>query len=243
MYNCMYKLNYNQSGSPDWQEVGDNGFNGETWSTISWSLSGDLNLIKTQGFCFYAVFKNKALKVQTINIATIKAIVEYTIPDITYTYKDWDGTTLKTQTVEQGTSPTAPSNPTRDADAEYTYTFSGWSLSGTTYTAQYTATKRSYVITVGNNGNGTVTGGGTYEYGTIITLTATPNGGYKFKQWVDGVTTASRSITVTGNATYSALFEAYEGIYIYYGAVPVTDVYLGSTKITLFYYNSKQITI
>ena len=126
----------------------------------------------------------------------------------------------------------------RDADAEYTYTFSGWSLSGTTYTAQYTATKRSYVISVTSDGNGVVTGGGSYEYGTTVTLTATPNSGYEFKQWADGVTTSSRAITVTGNATYSALFEAKPTFKVYYGSQLIKKIYIGSQQITSLYYGS-----
>lgn len=54
---------------------------------------------------------------------------------------------------------------------------------------------------------GTVTGSGTYENGSTATLTATPNTGYKFKQWSDGNTQNPRSVTVTANATYTAQFE------------------------------------
>ena len=54
---------------------------------------------------------------------------------------------------------------------------------------------------------GTVTGGGEYENGTAATLTATPSTGYKFKQWSDGNTNATRTITVTTDATYTAQFE------------------------------------
>lgn len=162
--------------------------------------------------------------------------VKYTIPDITYTYKDWDGTVLSTQTVEQGTSPTAPSNPTREADAEYTYTFSGWSLSGYVYTAQYTATKRSYTVIVNTDGNGTTTGGGSYEYGESATLTATPNSGYKFKQWSDGSTENPRTVTVTGAAAYTAEFEAVSGCgCVYIGSTPLTvKAYVGTTKVRMF---------
>lgn len=53
---------------------------------------------------------------------------------------------------------------------------------------------------------GSVTGGGTYADGTKVTLTATPNDGYHFVQWQDGVTTATREITVNGDATYTATF-------------------------------------
>jgi hypothetical protein len=55
---------------------------------------------------------------------------------------------------------------------------------------------------------GTVSGGGTYAAGSNITISATANSGYHFTQWNDGNTNATRTITVTGNATYTAFFEA-----------------------------------
>lgn len=64
-----------------------------------------------------------------------------------------------------------------------------------------------YTITVNATTGGTVTGGGTYESGRDIALTATANTGYKFKQWSDGNTNATRAVTVSGNATYTAQFE------------------------------------
>lgn len=67
----------------------------------------------------------------------------------------------------------------------------------------------TYTITanVNNSYGGTVSGGGTYESGSSATLTAKANDGYKFIKWSDGVTTASRTVTVTGAATYTAVFE------------------------------------
>ena len=53
---------------------------------------------------------------------------------------------------------------------------------------------------------GKVTGGGKYECGTKVTLTATHFNGYRFVGWEDDVTTTSRNITVTEDATYTALF-------------------------------------
>ena len=55
--------------------------------------------------------------------------------------------------------------------------------------------------------NGTVTGGGAYKNNATATLTATPDECYRFVQWSDGNTDNPRTITVTGNATYTAEFE------------------------------------
>lgn len=76
----------------------------------------------------------------------------------------------------------------------------------------------SYTITTAVNDNtmGTVTGGGSYPQGTSVTLNATPNSGYRFVQWQDGITTNPRTITVTGNATYTATFASIWGDTLYY---------------------------
>ena len=62
-------------------------------------------------------------------------------------------------------------------------------------------------MTVTAGTGGTVSGSGTYNYGATATLKATPSAGYHFVKWSDGNTNASRTVTVTGNATYTAIFE------------------------------------
>lgn len=69
--------------------------------------------------------------------------------------------------------------------------------------AQYTLT-----VTSANTSMGTVTGGGSYASGATATLTATAKTGYHFVQWSDGNKEASRTVTVTGNKTYTATFAA-----------------------------------
>lgn len=80
--------------------------------------------------------------------------------------------------------------------------------------------KITYIITATAGTGGTVSGGGTYEHGSNITLKAVPSAGYKFVKWSDGVTTASRTITVTANASYTAVFSPicvlYDSIFNFY---------------------------
>lgn len=79
----------------------------------------------------------------TVSFSNLVYTVTYEEPvqvkTYTVTFKDWNGTTLKTQTVEEGSSATAPSNPARDG-----YNFIGWDkafnnvTSDLTIAAQYT---------------------------------------------------------------------------------------------------------
>lgn len=100
------------------------------------------------------------------------------------------------------------------------YTFKGWSTSASGSVNVSTTTKvtgnvtyyaiwqiNSYTLTVTAGTGGTVSGGGPYNYGATATLKATPSAGYHFVKWSDGNTNASRTVIVTGNATYTAMFE------------------------------------
>ena len=65
-----------------------------------------------------------------------------------------------------------------------------------------------YTLTVSAGDGGNVTNGGTFDEGTDVTITATPNEGYRFIGW-EGNDSTSESLTVTlnSNQTYGALFE------------------------------------
>ena len=69
--------------------------------------------------------------------------------------------------------------------------------------------QQQYTITVSANNDeyGTVTGGGTYEEGSEVVITATPNEGYQFVSWNDDNTENPRTITVTSDSTFVAIFE------------------------------------
>lgn len=83
-----------------------------------------------------------------------------------------------------------------DSDANYT-----------AYFAEQGTTVYEIAVFSNNPELGTVTGGGVYPEGAVITITATPIGYATFVNWSDGSTKQSRQITVTENATYTANFE------------------------------------
>jgi hypothetical protein len=73
----------------------------------------------------------------------------------------------------------------------------------------------TYTLTAGNDGNGTVTlspAGGTYDYGTTVTLIPVPNSGYQFSSWSganagDIVNTGGvYTIVMNGNKSINANF-------------------------------------
>lgn len=84
----------------------------------------------------------------TITFSNLVYTVDYeTNVTYTVTFKDWNGTTLKTETVKEGSSAIAPSSPTRDG-----YTFTGWDVSFSnvtsdlTVTAQYEKIREQHLI-------------------------------------------------------------------------------------------------
>ena len=62
-------------------------------------------------------------------------------------------------------------------------------------------------ITIGTSQNGKACGTGDYEVGSQATLVATPDSGYVFVTWDDGVTLNPRTVNATANATYKAEFD------------------------------------
>lgn len=130
------------------------------------------------------------------------------------------GNTTVTNTNSGNTNVTFASNGFSAPTGHY---FAGWRINntgtvyqpGSTYpvggNASVTAyaywLPNSYTVSLSAGTGGSVSGGGTYTYGSSCTITATPNAHYHFKQWSDGNTSASRTFTVTGNVTLSASFE------------------------------------
>lgn len=66
-------------------------------------------------------------------------------------------------------------------------------------------------LIVYTDGNGIVTGGGTYMEGTEVTLVAIPNDGYCFVKWSDGSTANPYTFILYGTTELMAFFEPIEG--------------------------------
>ncbi len=165
--------------------------------TISTSTSGN-----TTTYTATAKFSDKTY---TDTKTVTKQIPTYTISWDT----NGDGTVDDTTTVEEGVKPTH-ADGSKSSNAEYTYTFTGWTpaittaTKDTTYTAQFSSAKRSYELTWdlgGANPTSSYTSAGNYEWGTAITYPKTSEmtkSGYAFDGWSSVVTTMPTSnLTIT----------------------------------------------
>ena len=121
-------------------------------------------------------------------------------PTYTVTFKDWDGATLKTQTVEEGASATAPSNPAREG-----YNFTGWDktfnniTANTTITAQYSI--KTYTV-IFKDDDGSTLKTQTVNHGSNATAPSNPSKeGYTFTGWDKDFTNVTSDLTVTAQYT------------------------------------------
>ena len=111
------------------------------------------------------------------------------------------------------------------ATAEYGYHFTAWSdgdtnaertiaidfTHDTTVTALFAPDQYTVTVLSSDSTMGSVSGTGTYDYLTQVEIAATANEHYYFLQWNDNSTdadSATRTVTVTEDAIYTALFAA-----------------------------------
>ena len=76
-----------------------------------------------------------------------------------------------------------------------------------------------YTLTVTAGDGGSVTGGGTFDEGTVLTIIASPNDGYEFIGWTGSEVTSNEvSITVNSDLTLTANFQLIEVATNYYSS-------------------------
>ena len=123
---------------------------------------------------------------------TLKA--KWNINKYTIKWVNWDGSEVRTDTeVPYGTELEEPEDPTREADAEYTYTFAGWTpkietvTGDATYKAKYTKEANTYTLTYdldGGEWENDTTYTYTKKYNEEVEVKADPTKtGYTFAGW------------------------------------------------------------
>ena len=147
-------------------------------TSVAWKYTSSYGLdnqIDTDGYYYLSYSSGKyttsksstAIRLYKVASGTVTPTPTPTAAPNTYTvtFKDWDGTVLKTQQVSYGGYATPPANPTRPG-----YTFTGWDRSysyitaNTVITALYT---QNYT-----NPTPTPTPGGTTRYERVYTITS-----------------------------------------------------------------------
>ena len=115
-------------------------------------------------------------------------------------------------------------NATLIATANEHSLFAGWSdgvssnprvitvVNDATYTALFEPVSHSLLITANDYSMGSVSGTGSYHYGSMASIAAQPFDNCRFVRWSDGDTLSSRQITVDGDMQLEAHFESTVGI-------------------------------
>ena len=188
------------------------------------SIGTDSNglLIQDQEWEFYAFTNVSGGYSDTIyvlaadqenKVLTLGGFDPSTLPTTyTITWKNWDGEVLATDTVEEGVTPSYEGTPAKAADAQYTYTFTGWdkdvvaATADAEYIAQFSSDVNEYTITWKND-DGSVIDTTTVAYGTVPThedaaKDEDDQNTYEFAGWTPEL------IAVEGDAEYTATFNA-----------------------------------
>ena len=159
-------------------------------------------------------FKGWTPKVKTVTgDAVYTAVYDKEVNKYTIKWVNWDGSEVRTDTeVPYGTELEVPEDPTREADAQYTYTFKSWTpevkavTGNAVYTAVYEKTVNKYTVTWKNDDGSVLRTDKNVEYGKMPSYGANPTKAadaqytYTFKDWTPEVK------TVTGDATYQATY-------------------------------------
>ncbi len=100
----------------------------------------------------------------------------------------------------------------------YGYHFDHWSdgdtnnpryltvIANATLTATFLPNQYALNVNSADNSQGSVSGGGTFDYNSNHSITAIPATGYHFTMWNDNVSTNPRSIHITQDTTFTAQF-------------------------------------
>lgn len=161
----------------------------EGYTFIGWDKTFDNITFDTTISALYDEVNNISYAFTLTEDKTLTAkYVKY----ITVTFKDWDGTIIDVQMVNEGESQIQPPDPVREG-----HIFIGWDKEFNNITSElvvtalyevlsFTITGRTYYETI--NGKvwdtiGSINGLGIYDYGDSVTIEQEPHIGYHFANW------------------------------------------------------------
>ena len=209
--------------------------------TYEHGAKAKLSVTAAEGYHFVKWSDGETKATRTVVVTdNVTLTAEFEINSYTVSASATNGTGEGTGTYNYG------AEATLTAVANTGYHFTKWSdgvetatrkvtvKSDLSFTAEFVV--NSYTISVDSAANGTITGAGTYTYGATATLEAKANKGYHFVMWTDSVMTATRTVEVTGNATFSAVFagDSYElTVKAKNGTVEGAGTYENGTEATL----------
>ena len=151
--------------------------------------------------------------VSATSVKSYTAVYREVAKKYTVIFQDENGTEIERHDYSYGETPVCSATPTKANTAEFTYSFA-WTpqiqtvQAAATYRAVFTPTTNKYTVTLKCNlpGACTFTGAGTYNYGTGVSIAATPAEGYEFVKWQERTGGANLgSVTVNGDITLTAV--------------------------------------
>ena len=188
---------------------------GEAFDYTNWRTGEPNNSSNDEGYGmvvgdYNGQWNDVAMTTGSYNLCVV---LELELTYHTVTFKDWNGTVLKTQQVEHGKAATAPANPTRTG-----YTFTGWDKAFTNVTANLVVTAQysanTYTVTF-KDWNGTVLKTQQVQYGGAATAPANPTRtGYTFTGWDKAFNNVTANLVVTAQYsanTYTVTFKDWNG--------------------------------
>ncbi|MGM9745349.1 MAG: hypothetical protein ACI30H_00065 [Paludibacteraceae bacterium] len=197
-----------QNGPDNGQNGNQNGDNGPASDAASLVITGNATDVAYNSVTLYGSLNTDSLGI--IGHDPVWGIEWAYTKEAVLTHKYQEATRVKCMTELHGehANEYAVAIDSLDGDC-YVYYSAYVSVNNKYYYGEVDSVHLAVRITANSNQElwGTVTGVGDYEYGTTATLTAEPIRGCYFQQWDDGSTDNPRTIAVTADTTYTAIFD------------------------------------
>ena len=159
---------------------------------------------------FTYVFDHWSPALEEVSATSIKsytAVYREVAKKYTVIFQNEDGSEIERHEYSYGETPVCSATPTKENTPEWTYQLI-WDpqiqtvMGDATYKADFETLKQKnkYTVTLRSNIPAACTftsGAGTYDYGTVITITRSDNEGYTFVNWTDGETGAEVAMLPT----------------------------------------------